>query len=197
MKRDAPATERNRDAILEVLSRVLPAAGTVLEIAAGTGQHAAYFAAAHPGVQWQPTDADPGALASIAAWRAESGLANLRAPVPLDVATNPWPVTAADAIVNINMIHISPWTVCEALMAGAGRVLAAGAPLYLYGPMLIDDRPTAPSNVRFDGWLRDQDPRWGIRWLHDVVAEAARHGLAHEHTVDMPANNVSVVFRRQ
>ncbi len=196
MKRCAPATARNRDAILAVLERVLPRAGSVLEIAAGTGEHAAYFAGKHPHLSWQPTDADPDALPSIAAWRDESELDNLRAPIHLDVTSAPWPVSSADAIVNINMIHISPWPVCEALMRGAATILPSGAPLYLYGPMLIDDRDTAPSNLDFDKWLRDRDPRWGIRWLHDVTTIAAQHGLVHEDTIDMPANNVSVVFRR-
>jgi hypothetical protein len=195
MKQHAPAAERNREPILSVLREVLPVRGLALEVAAGTGQHAIAFARAFPELTWQPSDREPAAVASIAAWGAEAGSDNLCAPVVLDVE-KPWPVTDAHAIVCINMIHIAPWTAARALLAGAGRVLPVGAPLYLYGPYRVRDRPTAPSNEAFDASLRARDPRWGLRWLHEVAAEALRAGLALDRTVDMPANNLSVVFRK-
>jgi SAM-dependent methyltransferase len=191
-----PHVARNRDPILDVLKRVLPARGLVLEIASGSGEHAAFFANALPTVSWQPTDMDAKALASIAAFRANSGTANLLAPVRLDVTSAQWPIDHADAIVNCNMIHISPWAACEGLIAGAGRVLPAGGVLYLYGPYRIDGRHTAPSNEEFDAYLRGQNAAWGIRDLGEVTALAARHGLTLAETVPMPANNLSVIFRR-
>jgi SAM-dependent methyltransferase len=193
-RRHAPATQRNRAPILAVLRRVLPATGLVVEIASGTGEHAAFFAAALPGVAWQPTDVDPDALPSIAAWC--EGVANVRAPLVLDVE-RPWPIDRADAVVCINMIHISPWTAGEAMLRGAGRVLSPGGVLYLYGPYRRDGAHTAPSNAAFDAYLRAQDPRWGVRDLETVVATAAGAGLVHEETVEMPANNLSVVLRRR
>ena len=196
VKRISEACERNKQPILDVLSDCLPKTGFVLEIASGTGQHAAHFAAAFPDVAWQPTDADPMMRESVAGWRAEAGLPNLRAPLALDVTAETWPVAAADAIVCVNMIHIAPWRAAEGLMAGAGRLLPDGGVLYLYGPFKRDGRHTAPSNERFDAMLRGQDERWGIRDLGDVEAEAARHGLRLETTVQMPANNLSVVFRK-
>lgn len=197
MKRHAPATARNREPIRQVLEGVLPGRGAVLEIASGTGEHAVYFAGAFPALEWQPSDREPAALASIRAWVEEAGLANLRPPVALDVEVEPWPVERADAIVCINMIHIAPWSACEALLAGAGRRLAPGAPLCLYGPWFVRGRETAPSNLAFDASLRQRDPAWGVRWLHEVEAAAARHGLRLEGTVDMPANNLTVLFRRR
>jgi SAM-dependent methyltransferase len=193
-RRHAPATQRNREPILAVLRRVLPATGLVVEIASGTGEHAAFFAAAFPGVAWQPTDVDPDALPSIASWC--GGVANARAPIVLDV-TRPWPLDRADAVVCINMLHISPWEAGEAMLRGAGRVLPPGGVLYLYGPYRRDGAHTAPSNAAFDATLRAQDPRWGVRDLETVVATAADAGLEHAETVEMPANNLSVVFRRR
>lgn len=195
MKQHAPATARNREPIAEVLARVLPAHGTVLEIASGSGEHAVAFARAFPGVTWQPSDADPAALASIAAWRAEAGLANLAAPCELEV-TRPWPIDRADAIVCINMVHISPWQSSLALFANAGRVLAPGALLYLYGPYRFGGELPAPSNVEFDRSLRSRDPRWGIRDVDDLQRVARDAGLALRETIAMPANNHSLVFRR-
>jgi SAM-dependent methyltransferase len=192
-RRYAPATQRNREPILAVLRRVLPADGLVLEIASGTGEHAAFFADALPGVTWQPTDVDPTALPGIASWCA--GVPNVHPPLVLDV-TQPWPVERADAIVCVNMLHISPWTAGQALLAGAGRVLPAGGVLYLYGPYRRDGAHTAPSNASFDETLRAQDPSWGVRDLETVIATAAARGLRHTETVAMPANNLSVVFRR-
>jgi SAM-dependent methyltransferase len=187
---------RNREPILDVLRRVLPSRGTVLEIASGSGEHAAFFAKAMPSVSWQPTDMGARALASIAAHRADAGAVNLLAPLRLDVTSPQWPVARADAIVCNNMIHISPWAVAEGLMAGAGRTLPAGGVLYLYGPYRIDGRHTAPTNEEFDAWLRGQNAAWGIRDLADVTALAARAGFALAETVPMPANNLSVIFRR-
>jgi hypothetical protein len=193
----APAVARNRDPILMVLRRVLPERGSVLETASGSGEHAAYFAAALAGLGWQPSDPDPGARASIAAHRMRAGLPNLLPPLALDVAAPDWPVARADAVVAINMIHIAPWTATIGLMRGAARLLPAGAPLYLYGPFKIDGRHTAPSNQAFDKeYLRARNPQWGVRDLGEVAALAAAHGLAHVETVAMPANNLSVVFRR-
>lgn len=195
-KQHAPATERNREPLRAVLTRQLPATGTVLEIAAGTGQHACYFAEAFPDLTWQPTDADPDALVSIAAWVADHPHANLRAPLLLDVTAEPWPVTAADAIVCINMVHISPWQATEALMRGAGRLLPTGAPLVLYGPYKRGGAHTAPSNEAFEQWLKARDPRFGVRDLEAVVAEAEKNGLALADIFEMPANNLTVVFRK-
>jgi SAM-dependent methyltransferase len=190
----APATTRNREPILDVLQRVLPARGLVLEVASGGGEHAAFLAAALPHLVWQPSDADPRARDSVAAFAAASGLANLRAPLALDAAASFWPVTSAAAVVCVNMIHIAPWSTCEGLMAGAGRILGAGGVLYLYGPFREHGRHTASSNAAFDADLRARDPSWGVRDRGEVVALAARHGLAHVETVAMPANNRSVVF---
>ena len=194
--RHAPATARNREAILAVLRRVLPARGTVLEVASGTGEHAACFAAALPMLTWQPSDPDPHALASIAAHAEAAGLPNLRPPLALDV-TAPWPLEAADAVVCINMVHISPWAATEALMAGAGRLLRPGAPLYLYGPYRREGIATAPSNEAFEQWLKAQDPGFGLRDLEAVGAAAAARGLALDELIEMPANNLSVIFRQR
>ncbi len=190
-----PHVGRNREPILDVLRRVLPSRGLVVEVASGSGEHAAYFAKALPGVFWQPSDTDPQALASIAAQRTAAGAANLLAPLPLDVMAEQWPVERADALVCINMIHITPWAASEGLIAGAKRLLRAGGVLYLYGPYRIDGRHTAPSNQEFDAFLRGQNAEWGVRELADVTALAARHGLALAETVPMPANNLSIIFR--
>jgi len=181
-----------------VLERVLPARGLVLEIASGTGEHAAAFAAALPSLAFQPSDSDPEALTSIEAWRGHSGLANLRAALTLDVHAWPWPVPAApDAILCINMIHIAPWSACLALCDGAAAALAPGAPLVLYGPYREGGAHTAPSNASFDASLRERDPRWGVRDLEAVAAEAAARGLDLEEVVAMPANNRTLVLRRR
>ena len=187
---------RNRQPILEVLKRMLPRSGLVLEIASGSGEHAVFFAQNLPHLRWQPTDADDGALASIAAHRAAAGLPNLLEPLHLDTAAERWPVETADALVCNNMIHITPWRITEGLMAGAGRILPNGGILYLYGPYRMDGRHTAPTNKDFDVWLKPQNPEWGIRDLADVTRLARHHGLALAETVPMPANNLSVIFRR-
>jgi SAM-dependent methyltransferase len=191
-----PHVARNREPILDVLKRVLPLQGLVLEVASGSGEHAAYFAKALQLLSWQPTDPDMEALASIAAHRAAAGASNLLSPLQLDVTAPEWPVARADAILCNNMIHIAPWTACEGLIAGAARLLLAGGILYLYGPYKIDGRHTAPSNETFDADLRARNPQWGIRDLGDVTALAERHGFAPVETVPMPANNLSVIFRR-
>ncbi|AOJ06399.1 SAM-dependent methyltransferase [Burkholderia mayonis] len=193
----APATERNREPILDVLKRVLPARGIVLEIASGTGQHAVHFAAALPDLVWQPTDTEAAARASIAAWAADAALPNLRAPLALDVCVEPWPLAAADAIVCINMIHIAPWAAACALFDGAARVLPDGGVLYLYGPYRRGGAHTAESNAQFDAQLRSRDPAWGVRDLEAVAELGRAAGLALDEIVEMPANNLSVVFRKR
>lgn len=198
MRRHAPATERNRGPILDVLRRVLPSEGLVLEIASGTGQHAAFFAEALSGVVWQPTDPDPDARASIDAWREHAGLANLRPALALDVTREPWPVERAEAVVCINMIHISPWECTEALMRHAARLLPEQTGvLFTYGPYKRGGGHTAPSNEAFDESLRMRDPSWGIRDVDDVAEAASRHGLELDEIHEMPANNLSLVFLRR
>ncbi len=192
MKRFAPATGRNREPIREVLAKYLPAAGLVLEISCGTGEHAAYFAAAFPHLEWQPTDVDPDALSSATAWYSEAGLPNLRVPMRLDVSDAAWPVASAAAVVCINMIHIVPWEVTLAMFAGAARTLPPGGLLYTYGPYRFEGS-TAPSNEDFDRSLRDRDDRWGVRDVRDLSAITE---FKLEETVAMPANNHSLIFRR-
>ncbi len=192
----APATARNREPILAVLREELPESSTVLEVASGTGEHAVHFATALPHLSWQPTDPSPEARASIAAWRESEGSANLLAPLELDAASDAWPVIRADAMVCINMIHISPWAATEGLMRGAGRLLWSGAPLILYGPYRRAGLPLEPSNAAFDESLKARDPRWGLRLLEDVVECAAANGLDLARVVEMPANNLTVIFRK-
>ena len=193
----APAVARNRDPILAVLRRILPPDGLVLEVASGTGEHAAYFAAALPQLLWQPSDPDAVARASIAAHGTAARLANLLPPLDLDAAADRWPATRADAVLCINMIHIAPWAAAMGLFAGAARLLPAGGVLYLYGPFKEGGRHTAPSNEAFDADLRARNALWGVRDLEEVAALARRHGLDHAETIAMPANNRSVVFRRR
>ncbi len=192
----APATQRNREPILAVLRRVLPPRGLVLEIASGTGEHACHFAAALPGVTWQPSDPVYESRESVVAWSVELGVTNLLPPLDLDVRREPWPVEQAAAVVAINMIHIAPWEATLALLRGAAALLAPGAPLFLYGPYRRRGLPTAPSNEDFDRSLQERDPSWGLRELETVAAEAALHGFSLDEVVEMPANNLSVVFRR-
>jgi hypothetical protein len=197
MKRHAPAAERNREPIAAVLTEELPAEGLVLEIASGTGEHAVQFARTFPRLTWQPSDPDPEALESIAAWRAEEGLANLREPIVLDAAVGDWPVAADDAVLCINMIHISPIAATEGLLAGARALLAPGAPLILYGPYLETGVETAPSNLEFDLWLKRRDPAFGLRSAEWLDGLAAGHGFARTRRVAMPANNLTLVYRRR
>ena len=191
----SPAAERNKAALLGVLARVLPARGLALEIAAGSGQHAVHFAAGLPGWTWQPTDADAAALASIAVHCA--GMANVRPPLRLDVSAPDWPGTpgTVDAVVCVNLLHISPWATCAALMRGAAARLAPGGALIVYGPFLVDGRPTAAGNLAFDADLKARDPAWGLRRLADVAAEAGACGLTLHERVAMPANNLTLVWR--
>lgn len=192
----APAVARNRDAIRDVLRRVLPARGTVLEIASGTGEHAVHFAEALPGLTWLPSDPDPDARRSILAHTRRVGLANVLPPRDLDAVAGPWPADSVDAIVCINMIHIAPWAATEGLMAGARRCLRADGVLILYGPFREKGRHTADSNAAFDAALRERDPDWGVRDRDAVAAEAARQGLVLAERVPMPSNNLSLIFRQ-
>lgn len=196
MKRIAPATSRNREPILAVLRDWLPESGLVLEIAAGTGEHALAFAAAFPALEWQPTDPDPEARNSIAAWRAEEGTANLRPPLALDVTEAEWPVDRAAAVVAINLLHISPWAASLCLLDGAARLLPAGAPLILYGPWRVQGEKLANSNHQFDQSLRARDPRFGLRELGAFSAMAAERGFTLAERRDMPANNLMLRFVR-
>jgi len=195
-RRSAPHVARNAGPIAEVLRGILPARGLVLEVASGSGEHALHFARAFPQLLIQPSDPEPPALRSIEAWRAEAGLFNLLPPLALDARASEWPLAAADAILCINMVHISPWPATQGLMRGAARLLAPGAPLYLYGAYRQAGVETAPSNLAFDESLRARDPEWGVRDLEDVVAEAERNELRLESLTPMPANNLSVLFRR-
>jgi SAM-dependent methyltransferase len=196
MKREAPAAARNREPILDVLRRHLPHEGLVLEFASGTGQHVVHFAEALPSLTFQPSDPNESARASVDDWARTLGLANVRPALPLDASAGAWPVAKADAILCINMIHISPWEATVGLIEGAARTLPADGVLYLYGPYRRAGHPTAPSNEDFDRDLRSRNPAWGLRHLEDVAALAARHGFAAPTVVDMPANNLSVVFRK-
>ena len=221
MRRTAPAAERNKEPILEVLRRFLlefaapdprrPAfadasagaasaarrapRGLVLEIASGTGQHVAHFAAALPALDWQPSEPDASMHDSIRAWTED--LSNVRAPLPLDVGTQPWPVARADAVVSINMIHIAPWQATLDLIAGAGKILGSGGVLFLYGPFRRAGAHTAPSNEAFDGSLRARNPEWGVRDMEAVMEVAAANGFRLKEAVPMPANNFSVVFGKE
>ncbi|NIF78557.1 DUF938 domain-containing protein [Paraburkholderia sp. Cy-641] len=195
-RQHSPSAERNGAPILAVLREALPATGRVLEIASGTGEHAVLFAGALPGLDWQPSDADPEARASIAAWSAHAGLPNLRAPLALDVHRPDWGVETLDAVVCINMIHIAPWSATQALFVGASRRLAEGGVLYLYGPYKRGGAHTAPSNEAFDQWLKSRNLEWGVRDMEAVVALGAALGLACDEPIAMPANNFSLVFRK-
>jgi hypothetical protein len=193
--RHAPATLRNRAAILEVLRRVLPRSGLLLELASGSGEHAVHFAAALPDWIFQPSDADPGALTSISAWIAERGLPNVRPPLRLDVTSGTWPVEPVQAMFSANLVHIAPPAAARGLMAGASRHLVAGGLLIVYGPFRIGGVHTAPSNEAFDADLRARDAAWGVRdleWLQELAADS---GLALEERVGMPANNQTLIFR--
>jgi len=197
-RRHAPAALRNRQPILDVLRKVLPASGWVLEIGSGSGEHVTCFAAALPGLTWQPSDVDGDNLASVAAHAAAAPLANLRPGLRLDAASPPWPGVEPQtfaAVLSINVIHIAPWDVCQGLMAGAARALRPSGLLVLYGPFMRDGRHTAPSNAAFDRTLKAHDPRFGVRDLADVEREAGRHGFRLKEVVAMPANNLTVLFR--
>ena len=194
-RQHSPAAERNQAPLLDQLLRLLPASGQMLEIASGTGQHAAHFARSLGGWHWQPSDSVPASRASVAAWC--EGLPNVAPALALDVLARPWPVPAAgfDAVFCANMLHISPWATCAALMQGAQRCLLPGGQLLLYGPYLEDGVPTAAGNVAFDADLRQRDAQWGLRQLSDVLARAQDCGLRLQERVAMPANNLLLVLR--
>jgi hypothetical protein len=194
-RRSAPAALRNRGPIADVLHEWLPESGVVLEIASGTGEHAVHFAKAFPALEWQPSDVHADALSSIASWRDDAGLSNLRAPVALDAASPDWPVGQAAAVLSINMVHISPWASAVGLLDGAARVLSAGGPLILYGPWLADDIETASGNLVFDADLKRRDPAWGLRHVEDFAAEARTRGLHLRDRRAMPASNLMLLFR--
>jgi hypothetical protein len=194
-RQHAPATERNREPILAVLREVLPATGLVLEVASGTGEHAVHFAAALPGLIWQPSDPTSEARASIAAWGGEAGLTNVLEPLALDAAAPDWPIARADAVLCINMVHISPWQATVGLFEGCSRVLSQDAPIVLYGPYLETDVETAPSNLAFDRSLRERNPAWGLRNVAEVDRLAREHGFARTDRYAMPANNLMLVYR--
>jgi len=196
-RRSAPAALRNREPIVEVLAEWLPESGLVLEVASGTGEHAAYFAETFPNLEWQPSDIHPDALVSIAAWRAEADLRDLRGPIVLDASAPDWPIAHADALLNINMVHISPWSAALGLLDGAARLLSPGAPLILYGPWVTEEIETAPSNLAFDADLKRRDSEWGLRSVEDFAAEAERRGLALAERRPMPANNMMLLLRNQ
>jgi hypothetical protein len=193
-RRHAAPAERNREPILNVLRIVLPERGLLLEVASGTGQHVAHFAAALPALTFQPSEFDPNLHASIAAWT--HGLANVRPPIGLDVTAEPWPVPALVAVFNANMIHIAPWDACLGLMRGAAGALDPGGVLVMYGPYRIGGRHTADSNAAFDQRLRGEDARWGVRDFEAVCDAAAERGLQFERRFEMPANNQTLVFRK-
>ena len=177
-----------------MLADWLPGAGLVLEVASGTGEHAAHFAETFPGLDWQPTDPDGAALGSIAAWRAAAGLPNLRQPLRLDACATAWPIERAAAVLNINMVHISPWAAAMGLLAGAARVLPAGGPLILYGPWIVEGFSTAASNLAFDADLKARNPAWGLRRVEDFRRAAEKSGFALEDQRTMPANNNMLLF---
>lgn len=194
VKRHAPATERNRDVIAETLARVLPTEGLVLEVASGTGEHAVHFAKLFPALTWQPSDPDPIALASINAWRADSNVPNMRPAMLLDASAD-WPVAQADAVVCINMTHISPWAATVGLLRNVARLLPPSALLFIYGPYKQRDVPLAESNAAFDASLRQQNAEWGLRYVDDIAEEAHKFGLRLDPVIAMPANNLSLIFR--
>lgn len=196
-RRSAPAALRNREAIADVLAEWLPSTGLILEIASGSGEHAIYFAQRFPRLEWQPSDLHPDALASIAAWRAEAGLVNVRAPLTIDAASPHWPIDRADAIISINMVHISPWVSALGLLDGAARLLTPGAPLIMYGPWLADHIATIESNLAFDADLKRRDPQWGLRRVEEFAAAAEQRKLQLEGTRAMPANNLMLLLRRR
>ena len=195
-RRSAPAALRNREPIAEVLAGWLPKTGLVLEIASGTGEHAVFFAERFPALDWQTSDIHPDALASIRARCEAAALPNLRAPLVIDAASPDWPIDRADALLSINMVHISPWASALGLLDGAKRLLGPGAPLILYGPWLGDDIETVPSNLDFDADLKRRDPAWGLRRVEEFAAAAKPRGFALQASRSMPANNTMLLFRK-
>jgi len=195
-QRSAPAALRNREPIADVLADWLPASGLVLEVASGSGEHVIFFAERFPALEWQPSDVHPDALASISAWRDTADLPNLLRPMTIDAASPDWPIERADAVLSINMVHISPWASALGLVAEAERLLDAGGPLILYGPWLKDDIETVPSNLDFDADLKRRNPAWGLRRVEEFAEAAASHGFALEDVRRMPANNLMTLWRK-
>ena len=193
-RRSAPAALRNREPIAEVLADWLPPSGLVLEIASGTGEHAVFFAERFPTLEWQPSDVHPDALSSIAAWRDAAALPNLRAPIVIDASEPAWPIARAEAVLSINMVHISPWPSALGLIEGAARLLPADAPLILYGPWLQAEVAAVPSNLAFDADLKRRDPSWGLRLVEDFAGEAEKRGFDLAETRAMPANNLMLLL---
>ncbi|MCW9045626.1 MAG: class I SAM-dependent methyltransferase [Alphaproteobacteria bacterium] len=198
LRQFAPACARNSEPILAVLNDHLPKDQkiNVLEIAAGTGEHAVFFASNFPHAKWQPTEFNQEAHKSIQAWIDHSQVSNILPPIGLDVCQHPWPINKVDVVLAINMIHISDWSCTEGLMKGAGKHLSSDGLLYLYGPYKREGKHTAESNVDFNSWLKERNPKWGIRDMEEVISEAAKHGLEHQKTEEMPANNFSMVFKK-
>ena len=196
-RRSAPAALRNREPIAGVLEEWLPPTGLVLEIASGSGEHVVHFADCFPALEWQPSDVHPDALASILAWRNEAGEPNIREPIAIDAASSDWPLERADAVLSINMVHISPWASALGLLDGAARLLNPAAPLILYGPWLRADVPTAASNLAFDADLKRRNPQWGLRRVEDIAIAAEDRGFKLEAIREMPANNLMLLFRRR
>ena len=195
-QRHAPATMRNRDAIVAVLKDILPASGLILEVASGTGEHIVYFGRTFPGLTFQPSDPDPACCESIAAWTKREAVTNIMPPLQLDAQAREWDVPHPAAILCINMVHISPWESSIGLFEKAGTLLAPGAPLYLYGPYLRADVETAPGNLAFERSLKSRDLRWGLRDVADMDALAEQNGFERESLTEMPANNISLVYRK-
>jgi SAM-dependent methyltransferase len=196
-RRSAPAAMRNREPIYEVLKSWLPPTGLVLEVASGTGEHALYFAERFTNLEWQPSDIHADALASIEQWREAGDVSNLRPPLVIDASSPDWPIDRADALLSINMVHISPWASALGLLDGAARLLGTGAPLILYGPWLRNEVATAPTNLDFDSQLKERNPQWGLRRVEDFSAEASKRGLDLAETRAMPANNLMLLLRRR
>lgn len=196
-RRSAPAALRNREPIADVLREWLPSSGLILEIASGSGEHVIHFAERFPALEWQPSDIHPNALGSIAAWRVEAGLANIRPPLPIDAASPEWPIERAEAVLSINMVHISPWRSALGLLDGAERLLVSGAPLILYGPWIEDDVPAASSNLDFDADLKRRNPEWGLRRVEEFAMAADQRGFDLDQTRPMPANNLMLLLRRR
>lgn len=196
-RRSAPAALRNRERIAELLRDWLPPDGLVLEIASGTGEHAVFFAERFPALEWQPSDLHPEALSSIESWRESAARPNVRSPIVIDAASHDWPVERADAMLSINMVHISPWNSALGLLDGAARILSPGSPLILYGPWLKDDVPTAQSNLDFDDNLKRRDAEWGLRRVEDFAAAAKERGIELVEIRSMPANNMMLLLQRR
>ena len=193
----APATLRNRNPITEVLRNFLPSSGLVLELASGSGEHVVHFAAKLPWLRWQPSDRNEEACRSVAAWTAEAALENVLPPVRLDVSDATWPFDTADAILCINMAHISAWEATVSVFSHAATLLEPGNILYFYGPFIRDGVVTSPSNVEFDYSLKSRNPDWGLREVAAIDRLAVANGFLPSEIIEMPANNLSLLFRRR